>query len=278
MGSSVSRLLRGPAVLYLPAALFLLVFFLVPLFNVAWMSFTEPDTGVGNYIAFFSSSFDVGVLLNTFKTAAIVTLTSLIFAYPVAYVAARYGGAFGSFLLIVVTLSFWTSFLVRTYAWMVILGVKGPITAALVMLGWSPPPQILFTTFASTFAMTHLLMPFMILTLYAVMRRIDATYMRAAAGLGAKPLKAFTSIYLPLSLPGIANGSVLVFITCLGFYVTPVLLGSPRDKMIAGRIGDEIEQMLNFGGASAMAMVLLVATLGLFALYSRFFGLDKLWK
>lgn len=268
----------GPAVLFLPAALFLFVFFIVPLLSVVWMSFTDPAPGFGNYVKFFSSSYDLGVLFNTFRTSAVVTVLSLLVAYPVAYVAARYGGALGAVLLLVVTLSFWTSFLVRTYAWMVILGIKGPVVAVLGWFGWTPPPQILFTGFASTFAMTHLLVPFMVLTLYSVMKRIDANYMRAAAGLGATPLRAFVSIYLPLSAPGIANGAILVFITCLGFYVTPVLLGSPRDKMIAGVIGDEIEQMLNFGNASAMAMILLVVTLTLFLLYTRFFGLDKLWR
>ena len=175
-------------------------------------------------------------------------------------------------------MSFWTSFLVRTYAWMVILGIKGPVVAALGWLGFSPPPQILFTTFASTFAMTHLLVPFMTLTLYSVMKRIDPSLMRAASGLGARPWRAFVSIYLPLSLPGVVNGAVLIFITCLGFYVTPALLGSPRDRMIAGAIGEEIEHLLDFGHGSAMALVLLAVTLLLFLIYTRFFGLDRLWR
>lgn len=271
-----ARFSAGPLLL-LPAALFLAVFFVVPLLIVVWMSLTEPSPGLGNYIKFFGSTHDLGILLNTFRTSAIVTITALVVAYPVAYVAARYGGVIGGLLLLVVTLSFWTSFLVRTYAWMVILGVKGPVVAALGGLGFQSP-QILFTSFASTFAMTHLLVPFMTLTLYSVMRRIDPNLTRAAAGLGARPWRSFVSIYLPLSLPGIVNGAVLVFITCLGFYVTPALLGSPRDKMIAGAIGDEIEHLLDFGHGSAMAIVLLVATMALFAIYTRFFGLDKLWR
>lgn len=264
--------------LLLPGVLFLAAFFLVPLLIVVWMSFTEPTPGLGNYVKFFGSTHDLSVLLNTFRTSAAVTVLALVIAYPVAYTAARYGGALGGFLLLVVTLSFWTSFLVRTYAWMVILGVKGPVAAALGWLGVSPPPQLLFTTFASTFAMTHLLVPFMTLTLYSVMKRIDPNLMRAASGLGARPWRAFISVYLPLSAPGIVNGAVLIFITCLGFYVTPALLGSPRNKMIAGAIGDEIEHLLDFGHGSAMAMVLLIATLLLFLLYTRFFGLDKLWR
>jgi putative spermidine/putrescine transport system permease protein len=271
------RIGAGPLLL-LPAALFLAAFFLVPLLIVVWMSFTEPTPGIGNYLRFFSSGHDLGILLNTFRTTAIVTVAALLIAYPVAYVAARYGGVIGSFLLLIVTLSFWTSFLVRTYAWMVIFGIKGPVVAVLGWLGFSPPPQILFTSFASTFAMTHLLVPFMTLTLYSVMKRIDGNLMRAALGLGARPWRAFVSIYLPLSLPGIVNGAVLIFITCLGFYVTPALLGSPRDKMIAGAIGDEIEHLLDFGHGSAMAIVLLAVTLVLFLIYTRFFGLDRLWR
>ena len=263
--------------LLLPAVLFLAAFFIVPLLIVVWMSFTEPVPGLGNYVRFFGSAHDLGILLNTFRTSAIVTVAALVIAYPVAYVAARYGGVLGAFLLLVVSLSFWTSFLVRTYAWMVILGVKGPVVAAFGWLGLSPP-QILFTTFASTFAMTHLLVPFMTLTLYSVMKRIDPNLMRAASGLGARPWRAFVSVYLPLSLPGIVNGAVLIFITCLGFYVTPALLGSPRDRMIAGAIGDEIEHLLDFGHGSAMAMVLLASTLARFLVYTRFFGLDRLWR
>jgi len=171
-----------------------------------------------------------------------------------------------------------TSFLVRTYAWMVILGARGPVVGLLVALGVTPPPRLLFTTFAATFAMAHMLVPFMVLALYAVMKRIDEVYMRAAASLGARPLKAFLTVYLPQSLPGVLNGATLVFITCLGFYVTPTLIGSPQDKMIAGRIGQQIEQLLEFGAASATSMVLLAAAVALFVVYDRLFGIEKMWR
>jgi len=271
-------LVRAPFILYAPAALFLTVFFLVPLGLVVWTSISEPELGIANYADFFVSTYDLGVLVRTFRTALIVTLGSLVFAYPVAYVAARKGGTIGAFLLGVVALSFWTSFLVRTYAWMVILGARGPVVGLLVALGVEPAPQLLFTTFAATFAMAHMLVPFMVLALYAVMRRIDETHMRAAASLGARPWRAFATVYLPQSLPGVLNGATLVFITCLGFYVTPTLIGSPQDKMIAGRIGQEMEQLLEFGAASATSMILLAAALALFALYDRFFGIERMWR
>ncbi|HEV2677358.1 MAG TPA: ABC transporter permease [Aliidongia sp.] len=274
----LSALMRGPFLLYLPASLFLTAFFLVPLALVVWMSVSEPTFGVANYTAFFASHYDLAVLGRTFRTAFIVTIASLVLAYPVAYVAARRGGAVSAFLLSIVALSFWTSFLVRTYAWMVILGARGPVVGLLVALGVSPPPRLLFTTFAATFAMAHMLVPFMVLALYAVMKRIDEVHMRAALSLGARPLRAFLTVYLPQSLPGVLNGATLVFITCLGFYVTPTLIGSPQDKMIAGRIGQEIEELLDFGAASATSMILLAAAVALFVLYDRLFGIEKMWR
>jgi ABC-type spermidine/putrescine transport system permease subunit I len=269
--------LRPPLLLlYAPTTLFLAAFFLAPLGYVVWWSISEPGFGLGNYRDFFSSRYDMDVLARTFETALTVTFASLIFAYPVAYVAARKGGSLGAFLLGVTALSFWTSFLVRTYAWMVILGVRGPVAALLAWLGVHPQPQMLFTTFAATFAMAHMLVPLMVLTLYAAMKRIDEVHMRAALSLGARPLQAFVSVYLPQSLPGVLNGATLVFITSLGFYVTPTLIGSPKQRMIASRIGQEIDQLLDFGAASATSMVLLAAALALYLLYDRFFGLDAM--
>jgi ABC-type spermidine/putrescine transport system permease subunit I len=160
---------------------------------------------------------------------------------------------------------------------MVILGVQGPLPALIAVFGYSPPPRLLFTNFAATLGMTHGLIPFMTMALFAVMKRIDPKLLDAAGSLGARPWRVFWHIYLPLSAPGIVNGITLVFITCLGFYVMPVLLGSPREQTIAGLIGDRMEQVLDFGGAAAMALILLAASLGLFSLYSRFFGMDRLW-
>lgn len=269
--------LGGPYLLAAPIVIFLAAFFVTPLLQVAWMSIAEPSFGLQNFATFFTSAYDLKVLRLTFQTATIVTIVTLLLSYPIAYVAARAGGRLGMLLILVVTLSFWTSFLVRTYAWMVILGAQGPLAMLFRSLGL-PPPQILFTTTASTLVMAHMLVPFMVLSLYAVMRRIDEVYMRAAESLGASRRVAFLRVYLPLSLPGVVNGSTLVFATCLGFYVTPALIGSPQDMMISGRIGQQIEQLVDFGGASATAMVLLVATLLLFGLYNRFFGLDRLWR
>ncbi len=267
----------SPLLLGLPAGIFLLAFFVVPLAYVTLLSFAEPTWGIDNYRDLFRSRLFLATLANTFWTASVVTGLSLILAYPLAYVAATSKGTIGRTILVVVALSFWTSYLVRTYAWMVILGVQGPLPALIAVFGYSPPPRLLFTNFAATLGMTHGLIPFMTMALFAVMKRIDPKLLDAAGSLGARPWRVFWHIYLPLSAPGIVNGITLVFITCLGFYVMPVLLGSPREQTIAGLIGDRMEQVLDFGGAAAMALILLAASLGLFSLYTRFFGMDRLW-
>ncbi|HEV7318461.1 MAG TPA: ABC transporter permease [Ensifer sp.] len=274
---SFSPIAEGPIPLMAPAAVFLAVFFLVPLAYVGWMSISQPVVGLQNFGRLLHSSLFASVLYQTFRTAFLVTALALLFAYPLAYAAANGSKRFATFLLTVVALSFWTSYLVRTYAWMVILGNQGPVTALLSWLGFDPAPKLLFTTFSATLAMTHALIPFMTMSLYSVMKRIDPLYVRAAESLGASPRRAFLTVYLPLSAPGIVNGCTLVFISCLGFYVMPVLLGSPRDQMIAGIIGDQIEQTLDFGLGSAISIVLLGLTLAVYALYNRFFGLDRLW-
>lgn len=266
-----------PAALLAPLLVFLAVFFVVPLAQVAWMSVSEPTLGFGHYAQVLLSPHYRGVVLATMWTALLVTVICVLLAYPLAYVMAQIGGTIGAFLLMLVAMSFWTSFLVRTYAWMIILGNRGPVSALLKTMGWDPPPLMLFTRFSSTVALVHILLPIMVMAIYAVMRKIDTNIMKAAASLGAPPGAAFRSVYLPLTAPGIVSGSTIVFVLCIGFYVTPVLIGSPREQMIAGMIGAQIEEFLAFGEASAMAIVLLAVTVVILGIYHRFFGLDRLW-
>ncbi|MDE0031851.1 MAG: ABC transporter permease [Deltaproteobacteria bacterium] len=260
-----------------PAVLFIAVLFVYPLLDVVVISFTDPTLSFVHYREFFSSPLYSRVLGNTFWFAFMVTVICLLLGYPLAYVIVRYGGTLGFVLLLVVGMSFWTSFLVRTYSWLVILGSKGPVTKLLAWVGFDPVPQILFNSFATTLGMVHILIPYMILSIYAAMQKIDPNHLRAAASLGATPFQGFRTVFLPLSMPGVVNGCTLVFIICLGFYVTPVLLGGPRDQMIAGLIGEQIEELLEWGFASAMAVVLLATTMALLAVYNRLVGLDKLW-
>lgn len=260
-----------------PAVLAIILLFVVPIGYVLLLSVTEPNVSLEHYRRIFTVSLYGSVLLNTFKTSLIVTVACLLFGYPLAYVMARRNDWIAIVLLVAVGLSFWTGFVVRTYAWLVILGNKGPVSALYAFAGWGRAPQLLFTSFSSTLGMTHILLPYMVLALYGIMRKIDPSYMRAAEVLGARPFGAFLHVFLPLSLPGVVNGCVLVFTMCLGFYITPILLGTPKDMMISQLISQQIEDLLAWGFASAIAVVLLVCTLGLIAIYNRYAGLDRLW-
>ncbi|GAB1578977.1 ABC transporter permease [Bordetella petrii] len=264
------------ALLLAPVVIFLVVFFVVPLGQVLLLSVSDPTWSLEHYRYLFSDGFFIGVLVTTFLTALGVTLTCLLVGYPLAYAVVQIGGGFARSALVLVGLSLWVSFLVRTYAWMVILGNRGPIVRLFEFLGLEHG-ELLFTRFSSTLGMVHALLPLMVMTLYSVMRKIDPAYVRAARGLGASGWAAFRTVFLPLSAPAIVNGCTLVFITCLGFYVMPVLLGGPSEQMLAGLIGQQIEELLNFGEAAAMSVVLLAASLAVYAAYNRVFGLDRLW-
>ncbi len=265
------------ALLTAPALATIVLLFIVPIGYVLLLSVTDPTISLDHYRRLFTVPLYANVMINTFRTALIVTLACLLLGYPIAYVMARRNDAVALVLLVAVGLSFWTGFVVRTYAWLVILGNKGPVSAAYAFVGWGKPPQLLFTSFSSTLGMTHILLPYMVLALYAVMKKIDPAYLRAAEGLGARPFTAFRHVFFPLTLPGIVNGSVLVLTMCLGFYITPILLGTPKDMMISQLISQQIEDLLAWGFASAIAAALLAVTVILLAIYNRFAGLDRLW-
>jgi putative spermidine/putrescine transport system permease protein len=260
-----------------PAVVAIILLFVVPIGYVLLLSVTDPSVSLVHYRRIFTVPLYGSVLLNTFKTSLIVTIACLLLGYPLAYVTARRNDWIAVIFLVAVGLSFWTGFVVRTYAWLVILGNKGPVSGLYAFAGWGRPPQLLFTSFSSTLGMTHILLPYMVLALYGVMRKIDPSYMRAAEGLGARPFGAFLHVFLPLSLPGVVNGCVLVFTLCLGFYITPILLGTPKDMMISQLISQQIEDLLAWGFASAIAVVLLVCTFVLLFIYNRYAGLDRLW-
>ena len=241
------------------------------------LSVTDPTVSLVNFRRVFSTLLYFRILRNTFTLSFLIAAACVVAGYPVAYVMARRTGMLATLMLAAVAISFWTSFLVRTYAWLVILGNRGPVAATFHLLGLGAMPQLLFTTFSSSLGMGQILLPYMILSLYGVMRRIEPNYIRAAEGLGARPFTAFRLVYLPLSLPGVVSGTILVFTLCLGFYVTPVLLGTPRDMMVAQLISQQVDELLNWGLAAALAIVLLAATVLVLAVYDMVFGLERLW-
>jgi putative spermidine/putrescine transport system permease protein len=257
--------------LALPALVFLVVVFLIPLLAMALRSVTDPPgAGLANYEQFFSQDAYVRVLTNTFWIALLATLACLAIGYPFAYLMTVVPGRFAGLLLIAVLLPFWSSLLVRTFAWQVLLRDTGVINRFLLDLGLiSEPLTLIRTTGGVIIGMSHILLPFMVLPMYAVMRRIDPEYGRAAANLGASPLSAFLRVFLPLSLPGVLAGSLLVFVLALGFYITPALLGGLRDQMISQLIVQQIQQRLDWGFGTAMSVLLVGITLAVLFAASR---------
>ncbi len=267
---------RGPALdrwamLVLPAIVFLVVFFLAPLVTMSLRSVTDPpDAGLSNYTEFFGQAANLRVLGNTLWIALLSTLTCVIIGFPYAYLMTIVPGRVAGLLLIAILLPFWSSLLVRTFAWQVILRDTGVINSLLLDLGIvSKPVPLIRTTLGVMIGMSHILLPFMVLPIYAVMRRIDPEFGRAAANLGATPSRAFFRVFMPLTLPGVLAGALLVFVLALGFYITPALLGGLRDQMISQLIVEEVQQALDWGSASAMAVVLMVITFAILFVASR---------
>ena len=257
------------AVLAVPA-IFLGIFFVWPLIRIVLRSFVEPRVGFGNYERVLFTGPFVRVLVNTFEIALSVTLICLVVAYPLAYMIARARGLGLKLLSGMVVIPLWTSVVIRSYAWMILFQRHGILNEAMTSLGWiDQPVQILQTSFAVHVGMVHILLPFMVLPLVANMRGIDGTLLRAGQVLGAGPVRLFLRVYLPLSLPGISAGVTLVFITALGFYVTPALLGGAKSTMAAVLIEQEASQYLDWPLASALATILLVATSITYLVYSR---------
>ena len=217
------------------------------------------------------------VLARTLWISAVVTLACLLLGYPVALFIARQPPQRAGILLFLVLLPFWTSLLVRTVAWVVLLQREGILNNLLMSLRIVHEPlRMIFNRVAVYVAMVHVLLPFMVLPLFAVMRSISPSYERAAASLGAPPFTAFRRVYLPQTLPGIAAGCLMVFIQALGYYITPALVGGADDQMISYFIAFYASRTVNWGMAAALSIMLLAATLALYAVYNRMVGLEKL--
>ena len=219
------------------------------------------------------------VIARTFAISGSVTLICLLLGYPLAFWIATAPAATARKLMLLVLLPFWTSLLVRTTAWVVVLQSGGVVNS---LLGWlgivdpAHPVELIHNRIGVLIAMTHILLPFMVLPIFSVMKSIPPNYMRAAASLGAPPLSAFLRVYLPLSLPGVSAGGLLVFILALGYYITPALVGGAQDQMLSYFIAYFASQVTNWGMAAALSATLLVLVLILYAVYHRIVGIDKL--
>lgn len=252
---------RGYATILVLPCLFLGVFFLWPLARVVWRSVAEPTLGLGHYVRIFGGGPYLQVLYLTVEIAATVTVLSLLIAYPVAYVIARADGPRLRLLAGLVMIPLWTSVVIRTYAWMVLFQRQGVVNDLLRYFNVIDTPlRLLHSTVGVHIGMVHVMLPFMVLPLAASMRAIDPTLLRAAEILGASPARVFLSVFLPLSMPGVSAGVALVFVTSLGFFVTPALLGGPRNMMAAVLIEQQASTYLNWPLASALATTLLAMT------------------
>ena len=261
----------GYFVILLLPCLFLLVFFLWPMLGVVARSFSDQAFWFEHYATIFERPSYLKVLVYTLQVAGTVTILCLAIAYPVAAVVARLDGGLLQLCFALILVPFWTSTVIRTYAWMVLFQRKGVLNDFLIDMGViAQPLRLMHNSIGVHIGMVHVMLPFMILPLISALRQIDPSYMRAAGVLGANPVRAFWHVYLPLSMPGISAGVALVFITSLGFFITPALLGGERNMMIAVLIEQQVSVTVNWPLAAALASLLLLVTAGLYIVYDRF--------
>jgi ABC-type spermidine/putrescine transport system permease subunit I len=259
--------------LIVPSLLMLALVFLVPLawFFIKTLLIDSPPAVLpGVFVEVLTSRPMQIAMVTTLWIALLVTAVTLAVGYPIAfYLANRTGWRF-SLVIFCVVVPYFTSVIVRTYSWMVLLGRNGIVNQILIGAGLIEAPlPLLYNPFGILVGMTYVLLPYMVLTLYSAMKGIDPSLTRAARGLGASPLYVFRRVYLPLSWHGVVSGSLIVLILAIGFFITPALMGGPGDVMIAMLIERSIEIMLDWQTAAVMSLVLLAATLVLYALYSR---------
>jgi putative spermidine/putrescine transport system permease protein len=249
-----------------PGLVLLLALFLVPLAVILQASLFEDGAAAHHFQHMLASPLYLEVMKQTVVTSIVVAMLCLLVGYPVAYFVSRQPARRRAILLFLILVPLWMSILVRTYAWMIVLGREGIINTALTALGLiTAPLKLSFTTGAVYLVMVQVLLPLMVMTCYSTMAEIDDTYMRAARVLGARASVAFLRVFLPLSLEGAISGFVLVFMLSMGFFIVPALIGGPKDAMIANLISDQVDQV-NWGFAAALALALLAVTLAVMAL------------
>lgn len=263
--------------LTLPALGLLILFFVLPVAMLLTRSVTEPVPGLGNYAELLGSSTYLRIFANTFIVSSLVTLVSLLIGFPVAWALAIMPSRAASIVFAILLLSMWTNLLARTYAWMVLLQRTGVINKMLLGMGLIDTPLPLVNNLTGvTIGMTYIMLPFIILPLYGVIRKIDPAILQAAALCGANRWQSLVRVLLPLAMPGMAAGALMVFVMSLGYFVTPALLGGTSNMMLAELIAQFVQSLVNWGMGGAAALVLLVVTLALYAVQLRFFGTNRM--
>ncbi|MCR9150883.1 MAG: ABC transporter permease [Rhodobacteraceae bacterium] len=262
-----------------PAILLILVILVLPVGWLFYVSFIGADGSFSleNYERMLKRKSYARIFRTTFEVSFLTTGLCILIGYPLAYFISQLPNRLANLCLITVLLPFWTSLLVRTYAWLVLLQKQGLVNDWAISLGlWEEPVKMVHNMTGNLIGMVHIMLPFLILPVYGAMRAISRDYMKAASNLGAGPVRAFWTVFFPLSLPGLFAGSLMVFILCLGFFVTPAVLGGGKVIMVSMQIVSNIELFVNWGAASALGVVLLVMTFAILWVASRFLRLEQM--
>lgn len=265
--------------LSVPALLMVLVILVLPVGWLFYVSFigANGEFSLENYQRMIERKSYSRIFITTFQVSFLTTGLCILIGYPLAYFIAQLPPRLASLAMITVLLPFWTSLLVRTYAWLVLLQKRGLVNEWAISLGlWEEPIRIVHNMTGTLIGMVHIMLPFLILPVYGAMKAINLDLMKAASNLGAAPTRAFWSVFFPLTLPGLLAGSLMVFILCLGFYVTPAVLGGGKVIMVSMQIVSNIELFVNWGAASALGVVLLVLTVAVLWIASRFLNLEHM--
>ncbi len=262
-----------------PAILIVLVILVIPVGWLFYVSFIGADGtfSMENYGRMIKRKSYMRIFQTTFEVSLITTGLCILIGYPLAYFMSQLPLKWANLCLVTVLLPFWTSLLVRTYAWLVLLQRQGLVNDWGISLGlWEEPIKMVHNLTGTLIGMVHIMLPFLILPVYGAMRAIDRDYMKAASNLGASPTRAFWTVFFPLSTPGLFAGALMVFILCLGFFVTPAVLGGGKVILVSMQIVSNIELFVNWGAASALGVVLLVLTVGALWIASRFVRLEQM--
>lgn len=261
-----------------PAILVIAIVVLVPVGWLFYLSFVGSDGefSLEHYKKMIEYKSYARVFMTTFQVSLLTTLICILLGYPLAYFLAHLPGRWTGLFMLAVLLPFWTSLLVRTYAWLVLLQRKGLLNDLAMQIGlWDSPIKLVHNMTGTLIGMAHIMLPFLVLPLYGAMKKIEPDMMHAASNLGASPIRSFWNVYFPLSVSGLVAGALIVFVLCLGFYVTPAVLGGGRVVMVATQITAILEYRFDWGAASALGVVLLIATIGVLYLAGRFFKFDS---
>lgn len=269
---------HAPTLLLAPAVLLLLAFFVLPTLRLVGLSFEGDDGALTHYARIVDRPVYLQVLQRTFLTSALTTLLCVVLGYPVAYRLATAGHRTRLILLALILIPFWTNLLVLCYGWLIVLNPQGTLNSVLMDFGLIGAPLPMSGSIVGVLVgMTQTMLPYMILPIAANMTRIDERVLHAARSLGAPPLQVFLRAYLPMTVPGVMAGALLVFIMSIGFFIIPAILGGTRDIFIAQLIEMNINRVLNWGFAAALSTIVLAATLALYVVGVRWFRLGSIW-